>query len=89
MRISEFQAKDVINISDGKKLGNIGDIEIDVRTGAIQSIVLYGSGKYFGIFGKDEEVVIPWNQILKIGEDVILVRSKQAEAPKQIEGHTQ
>ncbi|MFD1705809.1 YlmC/YmxH family sporulation protein [Siminovitchia sediminis] len=74
VRISEFQLKDIVNIADGRKLGNITDIEINLDTGKIESIIISASGKLLGFFGKDEEVVIPWNQIMKIGQDVILVR---------------
>jgi YlmC/YmxH family sporulation protein len=77
VRISEFQLKDVVNVADGKKLGNIGDIEINVLTGKIDAIVISGSGKILGFFGKDEDIIIPWKNILKIGEDVILVRYKE------------
>ncbi|RST75594.1 YlmC/YmxH family sporulation protein [Siminovitchia acidinfaciens] len=89
VRISEFQVKDVVNISDGRKLGNIGDIEINLDTGKIESIIISTTGKLLGFFGKEDEVVIPWNQIIKIGEDVILVRysgsqytQQQLETPK-------
>ncbi|QII48874.1 YlmC/YmxH family sporulation protein [Bacillus paralicheniformis] len=74
MNISEFQIKDVVNVSNGKRLGSIGDIDINVTTGKIQAIVIGGTGKVFGFFGKEEEIVIPWRNIVKIGEDVILVR---------------
>ncbi|WP_449619310.1 YlmC/YmxH family sporulation protein [Robertmurraya sp. Marseille-Q9965] len=74
VRISEFQTKDVVNISDGKKLGNIGDIDINLKTGRIESIIIVGSGRVLGLFGKEDEVTISWRNILKIGEDVILVR---------------
>ncbi|MBB6443757.1 YlmC/YmxH family sporulation protein [Bacillus benzoevorans] len=76
VKISEFQIKDVVNISDGKKLGNIGDIEINLQTGKVEAIIISGTGKILGFFGKDEDVVIPWKNIIKIGEDVILVRYK-------------
>ena len=33
--------------------------------------------KLLGFFGKDEEIVIPWQNIIKIGEDVILVKYKE------------
>lgn len=79
VKISEFQIKDVVNIADGKKLGNIGDIDINLTTGKIDAVVISGSGRVLGFFGKDEEMVIPWRNILKIGEDVILVRYKPAE----------
>ncbi|MBW8348619.1 YlmC/YmxH family sporulation protein [Bacillus sp. IITD106] len=89
VRISEFQTKDVVNISDGRKLGNIGDIEINLETGKIETIIIGYSGKLLGFFGKDEEIIIPWNQIVKVGEDVILVRhqnqqyvQQQLEVPK-------
>ena len=77
VRISEFQIKDVVNVADGKKLGNISDIEINLLTGKIDAIVISGTGKLLGIFGKDEEVIIPWKNIIKIGEDVILVRYRE------------
>ncbi|MFE8698993.1 YlmC/YmxH family sporulation protein [Cytobacillus sp. FJAT-54145] len=85
VRISEFQIKDVVNVADGKKLGNIGDIEINLTNGKIEAIIISGAGKVLGFFGKDEEVIIPWKNILKIGEDVILVRYIDVTQYKQIE----
>jgi YlmC/YmxH family sporulation protein len=79
VKISEFQIKDVVNISDGKKLGNIGDIDINLSTGKIEAIVIYKNGRVLGFFGKDEDIVIPWRNILKVGEDVILVRYSSAD----------
>ncbi len=76
LKVSEFQIKDVVNVADGKRLGNIDDIEINLDTGKIESVIIGGVGRVLGFFGKDEEVVIPWQNILKIGEDVILVRYK-------------
>ncbi|SFA46467.1 sporulation protein, YlmC/YmxH family [Parageobacillus thermantarcticus] len=79
MRISEFQTKDVVNVANGKKLGNIGDIDIDLETGQIQSLIILGTGKVLGLFGREEETVIPWQNIVKIGADVILVRLHESE----------
>ncbi|KKB39265.1 YlmC/YmxH family sporulation protein [Bacillus thermotolerans] len=73
-RISEFQMKDIVNVANGKKLGNISDIHLNLHSGTIDSIVISRSGKFLGLFGKEEEIIIPWTQIVKIGEDVILVR---------------
>lgn len=83
VRISEFQTKDVVNISDGRKLGNIGDIEINLETGKIETIIIGYSGKLLGFFGKDEEIIIPWNHIVKVGEDVILVRHQNTQYVQQ------
>ncbi|BDG48128.1 hypothetical protein PspKH34_26890 [Parageobacillus sp. KH3-4] len=79
MRISEFQTKDVVNVANGKKLGNIGDIDIDLQTGQIQSLIILGAGKVLGLFGREEETVIPWQNIVKVGADVILVRLHESE----------
>lgn len=89
VKISEFQMKDVVNVADGKKLGNIGDIEINLATGKIEAIVISTGSRVLGFFGKDEEVVISWQNILKIGQDVILVRFKVDEDSKVDVSNTQ
>lgn len=73
MRISELQAKDVVNVEDGKRLGTIGDMEIDLDSGLIRTIVIPVQGKFFGMVGGGQDYIVPWNQIVKIGTDVILV----------------
>lgn len=75
MKISDFQTKDVINIVDGKKIGQVSDLELDLRQGKIDAIVVPTySSKFFGWFGSGADVVIPWRSIVKIGLDVILVK---------------
>jgi YlmC/YmxH family sporulation protein len=74
VKISDFQSKDVINIVDGKKLGQVSDLELDLRQGRIDSIVVPHQGKFFGFFGGGTDVVIPWKNIVKIGLDVVLVK---------------
>jgi YlmC/YmxH family sporulation protein len=72
-RSSDFRQKEVINVSDGKRLGFVSDVEIDLESGRIEAIILPGVGKLFGLLGKENEFVIPWDKIRKIGEDIILV----------------
>ncbi|NLF37731.1 MAG: YlmC/YmxH family sporulation protein [Clostridiaceae bacterium] len=72
-RSSDFRQKEVINVSDGKRLGFVSDVEIDLEEGKIDAIILPGVGKLFGILGKESEFIIPWDKIRKIGEDIILV----------------
>jgi YlmC/YmxH family sporulation protein len=74
MKITEFQAKDVVNIVDGKKLGQIRDVELSIRTGQIEAIILPPNYKWFGWLQTGEERIIPWPNIVKIGVDVILVK---------------
>lgn len=77
VKISEFQTKDVINIIDGKKLGTVQDLEIDLRQGRIDALVVPAQTKLFGFFGNSSEYIIPWENIIKIGVDVILVKLEE------------
>lgn len=49
MKISELQEKDVVNIADGRKLGQIYDLELDMQKGVIQAIVVPGETRWFGL----------------------------------------
>jgi YlmC/YmxH family sporulation protein len=72
-RVGDLQKKEVININDGKRLGFLYDIEIDLQSGRIGSIIVPGNGRVFGIFGRGEEYIINFTQIKKVGGDIILV----------------
>ncbi|MBP3635202.1 MAG: YlmC/YmxH family sporulation protein [Bacilli bacterium] len=74
MRLSEIQNKDVININTGMKVGNIIDVKVNSETGKIESLILEKK-KFSSFFSSNDEIEIYWNQINKIGEDVILVES--------------
>lgn len=74
MKISELQLKDVIAMETGERLGYISDLDIDTQRGHLRGLVLTLKGKAMGLFGKEEEMMIPWSQIVNIGADVILVK---------------
>ncbi|MBA2174254.1 YlmC/YmxH family sporulation protein [Halobacillus locisalis] len=74
MKISELQMKDVIAMETGERLGYISDLDIDTQRGKMKGLVLTLKGKAMGLFGKEEEMMIPWDQIVNIGTDVILVK---------------
>ncbi|MGI5853676.1 MAG: YlmC/YmxH family sporulation protein [Bacillota bacterium] len=74
-RSSELRSREVVNISDGRRLGLINDFEIDMATGQIKAIVVPGPSKLIRIFTRSEDQVIPWERIIKIGVDVILVEA--------------
>ncbi len=78
VKISDFQTKEVVNILDGKRLGQISDLEIDLRHGRVEAIVVPGPGKFLGFFSSGNDFVIPWRNIVKIGKDVVLVKVEEA-----------
>lgn len=77
MKISEFQTKDVVNVLDGRRLGQVSDLELNLAQGRVEAIVIPGAGKFFGMFGGGNDYVIPWKNIVKIGKDVVLVRLEE------------
>lgn len=72
-RALDLRQKQVININDGKRLGYVYDIEMDLSDGRVDSLVIPGEGKLLGVFGKNSDYIIPWENIKKIGRDTILV----------------
>lgn len=73
IKISDLIEKEVVNTLDGKVLGIIIDLDVDLKRGRVNAIIVPEPGRFMGIFGKELEYEIRWNQIKKIGEDVILV----------------
>lgn len=71
-RALTFKQKEVINLTDGKRLGYVQDVEANFDTGEITAIVIPSSNKIFGI-GNKNDIIIPWDKIKRIGEDIILV----------------
>jgi len=69
----DFKHKEVINITDARRLGYVQDVNAELDTGIITSIVVPGNSKVFNIFSGDHEIIIPWANIKCIGEDIILV----------------
>ena len=73
MKTSDLRQKEVINITDGKKLGFVSDLDIDLEKGIIKSMIIPGQNRIFSLFTKAGDYIIPWEQIKIIGSDVILV----------------
>ncbi|SDK41029.1 YlmC/YmxH family sporulation protein [Natronincola ferrireducens] len=76
IRASDLTEKEVINITDGRRIGLITDIDVNLEKGKINAIIVPDNEKVFGLFGKELENEITWAEIKKIGIDVILVEVK-------------
>ena len=71
---ADFRNKEVINISDGKRLGFVSDVDINFEKGTVEAIIVPGPSGFVNFFtGGRDDYVIPWKQIRTIGEDIILV----------------
>jgi len=76
IKSSELRPKEVININDGRKIGNIYDLEINLVKGRVDAVIIPGQSKFLRLFSKEEDYVIPWKAIVKIGVDAIIVDIK-------------
>lgn len=75
-RVYEMGCKEVINLSDGARLGFVRDVEIDVDTGQVKALVIPGKLRFLGLLGRESDIMLPWASIERLGEDIIFVRQE-------------
>ena len=74
LNTADIRNKEVINIYDGKSMGFVCDIEINLKEGRIDGIVLPGDKSFMKLFEREtEDFVIKWKYVRTVGDDVILV----------------
>lgn len=85
----ELRCKEIIDISDGTRFGYVGDVELDLETGRVCALVVPGKLRLFGLLGREEDRVFPWEAVRRFGEDIILVESgeKHRRAVRRGERH--
>lgn len=79
MKFSQLQCKEVICISDGRRLGFIADVIVEVPEGTVSAIFVPGPCKNLGLWGRQEDYLIPWRCICRIGPELVLVDIKPGE----------
>ena len=77
-RIADLRNKQVVCIKNGCVLGYVYDVEFNTCDGTLTAIIIPGRPRFFGIFGHDEDIVIPWSEIEVIGEETVLVTTDSA-----------
>ena len=85
MKLTEISTKDVIDDFTGVKLGKITDLEINSETSEIEYVIIQKGFKISNLFSNKESLSIPWNKILKIGSDVIIVEGEKIKKDKSVE----
>lgn len=83
-RASELFDKEVICIKDGSRLGMIGEFEINTDLGRIETVIIPGRSRFFGILGRDDDMLIPFSCIEVFGDEVILINIE----PPKLRRHT-
>ncbi len=71
--LDALKNKEVVNICDGRRLGFVIDGQLDILQGKLISIIVPGECNFLGI-SKGDDILIPWEHIERIGDDIILVK---------------
>ncbi|RJX22684.1 MAG: YlmC/YmxH family sporulation protein [Desulforudis sp.] len=81
MRLSQMAGKEIVNIADGSRLGVVGhsDISIDPSTGEIYSLLLPRRPNVLNVWTGQQELVVPWDAVRKVGTEVIVVELDQTQ----------
>ncbi len=77
LRACDLRQKEVINIVNASRLGYVYDVEINFETGNIDAIIVPGKPRILGVIGKKDDYVIPWDNIVRVGEDIVLVEMSE------------
>ena len=84
LRFGQLRLKEVIGIGDGSRFGYIGDLELEPDSGQIRALVIPGRLRLFGLLGREEDMVIPWECVKRFGEDTVLIDG----IPIRLPGHS-
>lgn len=76
MHMSELQTKEIIDISSGKRVGSISDLIVDSKGNIIKLLLDRKVGKRL-LTNYKEDTELSWSQIIKIGDDIILVDTRK------------
>ena len=76
-RVADLRCKEIINVADGRRFGYVGDVELDLESGRIRALVVPGRLRLFGLLGREEDQVFPWETVRRFGEDIILVEREE------------
>lgn len=72
-RLSDLKSKEVIETKSGVIIGRIDDVEINMEDSSVESMIVYGRPRLFGILGREDDIVISYEDIDLIGKDTVLV----------------
>ena len=76
MKFTELHCKEVICISDGRRLGFVTDARLELPEGRVTAIIVPGPCRFWGLAGRRDDYVIPWKCVKRVGPDIILVDIK-------------
>lgn len=83
--LNDIRSKEIINVRTGTKLGYADDIEFDTGDMSVKALVVYGRYRFFGLMGRDDDLVVKCKDIEIIGTDTILISADEANVSKKVQ----
>lgn len=83
--LNDIRSKEIINVRTGTKLGYADDIEFDTGDMSVKALVVYGRYRFFGLMGRDDDLVIKCKDIDIIGTDTILISADESNVSKKVQ----
>ncbi len=84
MRLSQIGGKEIVNLNTGERLGMVAeaDLVIDQVTGNILRLLIPEERHQFLMFGERRFIEVPWKDVKKIGNDMIIIEQKERKKKK-------
>ena len=94
LRSGDIFRREIFSMADGKCLGYADELLLSSSgqppdppgKAEVQALVVKGRRRFFGLFGREPDILIPWEEIAVIGEDAIFVKGahgrRQPERPQ-------
>jgi YlmC/YmxH family sporulation protein len=84
VKFTDLHCKEVICLCNGQRLGFVSDARVELPEGRIAALVVPGKGKCMGLLGCRDDFVIPWQAVVRIGPDIVLVdiRPEECRVPR-------
>lgn len=73
LTMRELRSKEVIGITDGKRIGRAVDIEMDEMTGQVKSLIIGVRRPWLRWLETEERRSVPYHMVQTMGKDVILL----------------
>ena len=73
LRLGELRYREVIDAASGERMGYVSDVLIDSTDGRVVALVVPGNLRWMGLLGREEDLVLPWSSITRLGDDIVLI----------------
>ena len=75
MRLSDIGYKELINLADGGRYGQLSESELlfEPDSGKIRALLIPQTQGRLRLFDHGDYMQLPWSSIKKIGEDIIIL----------------